>query len=188
MSKQIKQMEMDALKQTFGGVRDLVVLSVSGLDSTTDNQLRLNLRKKQVRLHRVRNSYARKVFEELDLKVPAGSAYWKGTSVFAWGLGSPAELSRAIKSELDEMGKKLPKLKDWVTIKGGVAEGREVPFDVMIKMPTKVEALGRIVALALSPASRLVSQLTAPAGRVAAQLKTLSEKGPESAPEGAPAV
>ena len=30
MSKVIKQMEMDALKKTFGDVRDLVVLSVKG--------------------------------------------------------------------------------------------------------------------------------------------------------------
>ncbi len=31
MSKVIKQMEMDALKKTFDGVRDLVLLNVVGL-------------------------------------------------------------------------------------------------------------------------------------------------------------
>ena len=61
MSKQIKQMEMDALGKVFEGVRDLVALSISGLDSRADNQLRLNLRKKNIRLHVVKNSLARRV-------------------------------------------------------------------------------------------------------------------------------
>ena len=32
MSKQIKQMEMDALKSTFQGVRDMVFMSISGVE------------------------------------------------------------------------------------------------------------------------------------------------------------
>ena len=34
MSKQIKQLEMDALAQTFTGVRDLVMMSVTGMKSS----------------------------------------------------------------------------------------------------------------------------------------------------------
>ena len=44
MSKKIKQMEMDALKATFQGVRDLVVLTATGVDCQSDNTLRLGLR------------------------------------------------------------------------------------------------------------------------------------------------
>jgi hypothetical protein len=43
-------------------------------------------------------------------------------------------------------------------------------------MPTKPEALGRIVMLALAPAGRVVSQLLGVGGRIAGQVKTLSEK------------
>ena len=39
MSKQVKQMQMDALAAEFKGVRDLVVLSVSGLSAGADNRL-----------------------------------------------------------------------------------------------------------------------------------------------------
>ena len=46
MSKVIKQLEMDALKHTFQDVRDLVVMSVSGVDCQADNRMRLSLRKK----------------------------------------------------------------------------------------------------------------------------------------------
>ena len=45
MSKQIKQMQMEALKQAFQGVRDMVFLSASKVSAQTENQLRLDLRK-----------------------------------------------------------------------------------------------------------------------------------------------
>jgi hypothetical protein len=45
MSKQVKQMQMDLLAKTFAGVRDMVVFSATVIDSTTENQIRLGLRK-----------------------------------------------------------------------------------------------------------------------------------------------
>ena len=44
MSKVIKQMEMDALRNTFKGVRDLAVLSVSKLNSHGEYTFRAALR------------------------------------------------------------------------------------------------------------------------------------------------
>ncbi len=64
MSKVIKQMQMDALKNEFSGVKNLVFLSQSRLGAIAENQLRLALRKKSMRLHQVKNSLARKVFAE----------------------------------------------------------------------------------------------------------------------------
>src|SRR5262245_432998 len=94
MSKQIKQMEMDALKQAFQDVRDMVVLSVSGLNATADNQLRLGLRKKNIHLRVVKNSLARRVFTELGIKT--SDPYWEGPTTLAWGAGSLADLSKEI--------------------------------------------------------------------------------------------
>jgi ribosomal protein L10 len=180
MSKQIKQMEMDALKQTFGGVRDLVVLSIQGLTSQADNQLRLTLRKKRIRLHQVKNSLTRRVLDELGMKVVG---YWEGPTTLAWGAGSLAELSR----ELDTLLKKNEKVK----FKGAIAEGQAVTFRQALAMPTRAEAAGRVLSLALSPARRVASQILAPAARVAAQIKTLSERPEAQAPaaeaEAAPA-
>src|SRR5579884_3290405 len=96
MSKQIKQMEMDALKETFGDVRELVLLSVSGLTSTADNQLRANLRKKNIRVQMVKNSLARRVFGDLGISIPQDSPYWVGTTWMAWGPDSVAELSQEL--------------------------------------------------------------------------------------------
>jgi large subunit ribosomal protein L10 len=178
MSKLIKQMEMDDLKKTFQDVRDMVILSASKVSCQADTQLRSALRKKNIRLKVVKNSLARRVFGELNMKV---EKCWEGPTMLAWGSNSLAELSK----ELDSLTKKNDKIK----VKGAVSEGQEIAFKQALAMPTKPEAIGRAVGLALSPAARLVGQLLGPAAQVAGQIKTLSEKSPEGAPsaEAAPA-
>src|SRR5262245_13744578 len=126
MSKKIKQMEMAALKDTLKDVRDLVVLSPSGVSCHADNQMRLGLRKKQISLHVVKNSLTQRVFSELGLKV---TNYWTGPTMLAWGAGSLSELSR----EIDALLKKNDKIK----VKGAISEGLEISFDQAKKMPTK---------------------------------------------------
>lgn len=165
-------MQMDALKDTFKDVRDLVVLTASGVDCQTDNQLRLTLRKKQIRMQVVKNSLCRRVFDEMGLQ---GEGFWEGPTLVAWGGNSLAELSRTLDGEI----KKNPKAKDKIKAKGAVAEGQRISFEQALTMPTRSEAIGRVIGLVLSPGARLASQLTAPAGRVAAQLKTMVEKGHE---------
>jgi large subunit ribosomal protein L10 len=172
MSKLIKQMEMDAIKETFHDVRDMVILSASKVSGQADTQLRATLRKKNIRLRVVKNSLARRVFDEIGMKV---SRCWEGPTMLAWGSNSLAELSK----ELDLLTRKNDKIK----VKGAVSEGQEIDFRQALAMPTKPEAIGRVIGLALSPAARLLSQIMAPARNVAGQIKTLSEKAPdETAP------
>ncbi len=166
MSKQIKQMEMDALGQVFQGVRDLVALTISGLDAKADNQLRLGLRKKNIRLQVVKNSLARRVLSGLGMNA---EKIWEGPTTLAWGSTSIAELSR----ELDEVRRKNEK---FIKPKGAIADGEEITFEQAKNRPTKAEAIGRVVMLALAPASRLVSQILGPASQVAGQIKSLKDK------------
>src|SRR5687767_5262358 len=100
MSKFIKQMEMTALKATFGEVRDAVVLTVVGLSSEGDYGLRAALRKKNIRLHMVKNSLCRKVFQEMGMQVPDDSPYWTGPTTIAFGGTSLGELSRELDAEI----------------------------------------------------------------------------------------
>ena len=183
MSKVIKQMQMDAIKDTFRNVRDLVVLSVKGLSSQADNNLRTALSKKKIRLKHVKNSFTRRVFSELGMSIPDDSPFWAGTTVLAWGATSVSELSRSIDGEL-RAPKTAAQYKDKVTVKGAVVDGQVLPFPQALTMPTLPEAIGRVVSLLLSPASRLVSQITGPAAGVAGQIKTRSEdKGEENKSE-----
>src|SRR5437763_1416854 len=135
MAKPVKQMEMDALKATFKDVRDVVLLSTSGVTCQADNTMRLALRKKSIRLQMVKNSLARRVFDELGLK----SKLWEGPTVVAWGGSSIAELSK----EIDALRKKNEKIKP----KGAISEGLEITFEQALKMPTRAEAIGGVLML-----------------------------------------
>ena len=176
-------------------MRDLVVLSIKGLTCLGDTTLRASLRKKKIRLKVVKNSLTRRVFDELGMKINPESPCWKGPSVMAYGASSIAELSQEIDKELRQ-----PKLaalyKDKVSVKGAVADGLEVAFDVALKMPTRLEAIGRVITLALSPASRIAGAARGP-GRQGRQpdqdhqrkgLKPITPKTPKPLPAEAPAA
>jgi large subunit ribosomal protein L10 len=177
MSKVIKQMEMDALKATFKDVRDLVVLSTTKLTCHTDHGVRSALRKKKIHVQVVKNSLARRVFSDLGMKVDKA---WGGTTMFAWGAGSLAELSKDVEALVKKNDKVLK-------VKGAISEGLEIDFKTALAMPTRAEAIARVVGLALAPASRLVGQLNAAGVRVASQIKTLSEKAAPAETAAAPA-
>jgi large subunit ribosomal protein L10 len=173
MSKQIKQMEMDSLRQTLRDVSDMVVLSATRLDCQADHAVRATLRKKNIRLKTIKNSLAKRVFDELGVKT---DGLWEGPTTLAWGSSSLADLSK----ELEALGKKYEKQ---ISFKGAISERQPVTFKAALKMPTRVEAAGRVVSLALSPASQLVSQILMPARNIASLVKTLADlESRESAP------
>jgi ribosomal protein L10 len=187
MSKVIKQMQMDALKKTFGTAKDYVVLNIVGLNAIADNQFRTTLRKKNVRLLQVKNSLARLAFKDLGIDIGTDSDYWKGSTTFAWGATSVSELSRSIEAELKNP-KTQAQFKGKVNIKGAIAEGLLVPFAVALKMPTRQEAIARVLMLALAPAARVAGQIIGPASALARQVTEKKEEAtPTPAPEAAPA-
>jgi large subunit ribosomal protein L10 len=179
MSKQMKQMEMDVLKDTFKGVRDMVVLSVKGVNAIVDNTVRHSLRKRNIRMKVVKNSLTRRVFGDMGFSIKDDSPFWVGTTVIAWGAGSLGELSKAIDAEFK--GKQAAGLKDKLTVKGAISDGAPVAFELAVKMPTRAEAIANIIGLALAPAARLLGQITGPASSLASQIKSISEKPGEPA-------
>lgn len=175
MSKAVKSLELETLRQTFTDVRDLVVLSVKGLSAQGEYGLRATLRKKNIRVRTIKNTLTRVIFEQFGMPAATEVPFWSGPTSLAWGAGSIAELSREIETELKD-AKKAPQYKDKISIKGAVADGVAVTFELALKMPTRAEAIGRVVTLALSPASRVVSQILGPASRVASQINTVRDK------------
>jgi ribosomal protein L10 len=185
MSKVIKQMQMDALGKTFDGVRDLVVLSVTGLSSQAEHGLRMALRKKKVSLHVVKNSLARLVFKQMGLAAAEEPKFWLDPTTLAFGTDSLGELSRAVDAELKN-AKTAPLYKDKVRIKGAIAEGQPIDFDTAVNLPTRAEAIGSLLAAILGPAGAIAGCLTGPASQIAGQVQAIAEKTPE-APAATPA-
>jgi ribosomal protein L10 len=174
-------MELADLRDTFKGVRDLVVLSVNKLDSAATYNLRKAMRGKNVRLKVVKNSLVRHVFKEMDMSIPDKSDYWKGPSMFAWGGSSIKDLSKTIEEEL-LFSKGAAGYKETVKIKGAIADGQPVAFAEALKLPTRLDLIGEIIGGLLAPASQIAGCLTGPAGAVASQIEKISEKKEEGAP------
>ncbi|HEX3151588.1 MAG TPA: 50S ribosomal protein L10 [Gemmataceae bacterium] len=180
MSKLVKKMEYDALEKTFSGVRDLVLLTPSKIDSGLEYSFRKQLREKKVRVQMVKNSLAQRVFEAQGVKLDA--KIWTGTTLVAWGADSIKDLSKAVDGLIKDIEKKDPKAKDKLKVKTAVADGIPVAMDLAMKMPTRLEAIGEIIGMILGPGSSLAACLIGPGGQVASQIASIADKKEEAAP------
>ena len=123
MSKNIKEMELNALRATFKGVKDLVLLEPLKLDSAADYEIRKKLREKKIRVKMVKNSLVKKVFDENGVKVDPGA----GPTLLCWGADSIKELGTAVDAILKDL-KKDPKAPEKIKEKTAVADGQPVPL------------------------------------------------------------
>jgi large subunit ribosomal protein L10 len=180
MSKYVKELMMDQLKTELDGDRSLLILDLKGLDAITEYQFRRDLRKKSIKMRVLRNTLARRVFE--DMGMGGLSRFLEGPSVAVWGGGGVAELAKEISTQV----KKLKK----PAIKGGSVDGTVIgPEQVedITKLPSREALIGRVVSLALSPVQRVLSLANAPACGLLGQLKTLAEGAPAGETDGDPA-
>ncbi len=182
MSKKIKEMELNALRSTFKGVKDYVVLEPLTVDSSTDYEFRKQLREKKCRVQMVKNTLMKKVFTENGMEIDPGS----GPTLLVWGADSIKELSNAVDGLIKTL-KKDAKAPDKFKVKTAVADGQPVPMAAALTMPTRLEAIGSIVSSMLSAANDIAGCLVGPANNIAGILKTIEEKAPAAA-EATPAA
>jgi large subunit ribosomal protein L10 len=180
MSKKIKEMELNDLRATIKGVKDLVLLEPLKLDSAADFEMRKKLREKKIRVKMVKNSLVKKVFDENGVKVDPGA----GPTLLCWGADSIKELGTAVDAILRDL-RKDPKAPEKIKEKTAVAEGQPLPLSVAKTLPTRKEAIGGVLAALLGPGSQIAGCLVGPANQLAGILKAIEEKGP--AAEAAPA-
>ena len=180
MSKRVKNMITEELRKEFDGVKDVVVLGLGGLTGVDNNTMRLALHQKNIRIRVVKNSLAKRVFEDLGLG--AAGSYLEGATAVAYGGPTIVELAK----EISEWAGKLVKLE----IKGGAAAGQPLSaaqVKALSTLPSREELLGRVIGLALGPAGRVIALANAPGARIAGQLKAKAEAEGEAA-EAAPAA
>jgi large subunit ribosomal protein L10 len=175
MSKYVKELMMNQLRTDLDGSRSLLILDLKGLTGVAENQLRLDLRKKAIRMRALKNTLARRVFDDMGLG--GLGKFLEGPSVAVWGGDGVAELAKEISAQVKKHKKPA--------IKGGVVDGTVIgasQVEEITKLPSREALIARVVALALAPAQRVVALANAPAGAIMSQLKTLSEGAPEEAP------
>jgi large subunit ribosomal protein L10 len=168
MSRYVKELMMDQLREDFGDAKSVLILDMKGLDAQSEFQFRRDLRKKSIRVRTIKNTLAGKVLG--DLGIHGLDKFLSGPSVAVWGGEGVAELAKEISAQL----KKLKKPE----IKGGVVDGTVISADkveVLTKLPSREALIARVVNLAASPAQRVVSLANAPASQISSQLQTIAE-------------
>src|SRR3954451_15405422 len=150
MSKYVKELMMDQLRSDLDGSRSVLIVDLKGLDAIAEHKLRSDLRKKSIKIRALKNTLANRVFSEMGL---AGlSQFLSGPSVAVWGGDGVAELAKEISAQV----KKLKKPE----IKGGAVDGVVISATQVAditKLPSREALIGRVVALAIAPAQRVIA-------------------------------
>ena len=176
MSKPVKELIRKELAHRFEGLTSLAVVSFTGLDATTNNQIRGRLRKKDIRLTVVKNSLARQAFKSLGMEQAAEML--EGPCAVVYGADPERVSIVSVVRELLDIHKDAPAL----TVKAALLEGEVFAGDQQVRrlgnFPTREEAIGQVVQYALSAGANLAGCLIAPGGQVASILEPIEKKAP----------
>jgi large subunit ribosomal protein L10 len=170
MSKPVKEMIVAEYQKRFSGVSDALVIDIRGIDANVNNDMRVDLQKKQIRVTVLRNSLAKKAFTGTSLANL--DAALEGPCALAYGSDSVVNVAR----ELVDWAKKIKEL----SFKGAVLDGQFFEGAKGIKrlseFPTKQEAQAKVVQLILSPARNVMGVVKSPGAKVLGIVKQIQEK------------
>ncbi|MBS3735031.1 MAG: 50S ribosomal protein L10 [Phycisphaerae bacterium] len=179
MSKPVKELLRKEFARRFADVSSLAVVDQTGVDAVRTNQIRARLRDQGIRLTVVKNAMARQVLREQGMD--AAVEVVEGPCALAYGEDGETAGIVSVVRELLEIGKETPAL----TVKAAVMEGQvyrgDDQVEALSKLPTRDEALAKLVACVLGPAGRLVGAVSGPSRRVAGLVKAVQQRHEESA-------
>jgi len=183
MSKPVKNLITEALRERYAGVRDVCVVDLTGLDVARTHQLRNELRSKSIRLHVVKNSMARRAFAGGPLE--ALGARLEGPCALVTGGESIIEVAKTLVHWAKQLGN--------VGLKEAVVDGDSqlLPVEQVARLKGRRELLGELAMLIASPGRSLAGCISGPARRVAGCVKTLAdrkEEGPQASGGGGEAA
>lgn len=174
MSKPVKDMIARELRSRYGHLDSVLWIELVGADGPTTNQLRGELRRKNMRLEVVKNSLLRRALGDTAL-APLARAVDGPTALVSGGPSLP-EVARTIEEW-------LPRIKG-LRLRGAVLEGEwidEKRVGQLSSMPTRRDLQARVASCARAPGANLAAAILSGGGRIAACLKALIEKA-EKAP------
>lgn len=195
MSKKIKALELDTLRKAFGTAKDYIVIEPIKVDAATDFQFRKTLRAKKIRVQMVKNSYAKKIFNENGINT---GDVWSSTTLLCWGGANIKELSNSVDTAIKD-AKKDAKAPDKFKVKTAVADGNPVSLADAKKMPTREEAVAEVLGTILGPGANLLAAIMGPVNELAGLVHTIEDAAekaaaavekaaPAEVPEAAPAA
>ena len=170
MSKYVKNLIADEIKNRLAGVNDAIVADVIGMDSDATFRIRKTLREKGISMLVVKRSLAGRAIA--DTKISSLFENQLGSVAVVWGCEDFVSLSKEIAA--------ITKMKEFAKfeLKGGVMDGEALTADKVLevsKWPNRQEQISMLVGQILSPGSKLSAQLLGPGSKIAGQVKKLVE-------------
>lgn len=170
MSRPVKELIIKDYRNRFGDLGSAVVVDIRGIEANQNNDFRLELQKKEIRVTVVKNALARQAFGGTTLA--ALDALLDGPSALVYGGASVVDVAR----ELVTWAKKIDKL----DLKGAILDGEVFSGPDGIKrlseFPTREEAQAKVVQLLLSPARNVVGAAGGPGGRILGIVKEIQDR------------
>ncbi len=165
MSKYVKNLITEHLRERLSGVNDALLVNVIGLDANANNRLRTELQTRDINVMVVKNSLAARALAGTPLGVMFQDL--TGTAAVCWGSEDIVSLAKEVSrlAEDDQYAAFEPR--------GGVMDGERLDGErvrEVSKWPSRTEQLSLLMGQALSPGANLVSQLTSPASALASQI------------------
>ena len=145
------------------------MVSLKGIDANTNHNLRTTLANKQMKVAVLKNSLARRAFDQTALDPLCDLI--SGPSALVWGGETVIEIAR----ELITLARAIEHL----TFLGALMEGQLFGADQIRELslyPTREEAQGQAVQLVLSPGQNVLAAAVGPGRRIASILKTIQER------------
>jgi large subunit ribosomal protein L10 len=176
MSKYVKNLISDHLRERLKNVNDALLVNMIGIKSNVNMRLRNELAGKNINVIVVKNSMAARAAEGTPLAAMFDGL--TGTSAICWGCEDIVTLAKEItKLTRDEKYKPFE-------ARGGVMDGEKLSPEMVhqvAKWPGRAEQLSLLVGQILSPGADLVSQLTSMGGALASQIEQKGEGAEEEA-------
>ncbi len=176
MSKYIKNLLTDEVRQRLQGVDAALLVGMIGLDGNTSNRLRKELQQKDIEVMVVKNSLAARAVAGTRL-APMFDGL-TGATAICWGSEDIVSLAKEVTRLVKD--KRYEKF----TARGGVLDGEQLTaeqVEQVSKWPNRTEQLSLLVGQILGPGSRLAAQLLGPGGALASQIKQKGEGGEDAA-------
>lgn len=172
MSKYVKNLLTDHVRQQLEGVQDALLVDMVGMTANVTNALRSEMEAKGIRIMVIKNTMAKRALADTSL-APLFSTLG-GSSALCWGCEDIVSLAKEITALTED--KRFAK--QFIT-KCGVMDGERLDADTVkavSKWPNRTEQLSLLVGQILGPGSSVAGALLGPGGVLAGQIASKAEE------------
>ena len=168
MSKPVKNLMIESYKRRFGEADSAVLIDLRGVEANANNELRGVLAQKQMRITVVKNSLAKRAWQDTPLQSLVDLL--DGSCAVVTGGETVVDIARELIDRAKQVG---------LAFKGAPMDGEIFgPDEVerLSKFPTRTEAQSQVIQVFLGPASSVIGAAVSAGAQIASILKTMEEK------------